>query len=370
LIDIYNTVNSGNACREEDFAHFTKFVEKMEHSKIIFLSDIQRKSQINISGKKGCKYPYMTLIELTDLCNFSCGHCYKNALKEKPTYLKENDIVDILGHLSDFTPLIGISGGEPCSHPQINQIIKHITERNKGILYTNGTLISGLEIGSLQSLSLVAVSMYGDNSSTYYKATGNHNGFDDFGKGIEILIAAKINLLVTITINKINLHRLKQFIKLLIKLGVRRVSFGIAFPAGRTITEGKENWFLSDTEILHASDMVADISKSYPEIIVQQGIDYDGVSQGKMKWIPEGETEFSCMAGKKMIIITEKGFVKPCVMLPDELYKSITYTEYFDAINELGRNKLSNKPSEIDAYLKSFGFCVENMKCKGYYDFV
>jgi hypothetical protein len=75
-------------------------------------------------------------------CNLSCGYCNEYDKVSEPVPLDEmNRRIDHLGRLG--TAMIGISGGEPLTHPQLDDIIRRM--RRTGAIagmITNGYLLN------------------------------------------------------------------------------------------------------------------------------------------------------------------------------------------------------------------------------------
>lgn len=76
-------------------------------------------------------------VDITSRCNLKCKYCYhKNTGEDKPL---EEIIKDIEEH-KDLAPFI-ITGGEPCLHKDIVEIVKKASEYGEVNISTNGTLL-------------------------------------------------------------------------------------------------------------------------------------------------------------------------------------------------------------------------------------
>ena len=70
----------------------------------------------------------MPNIILTSYCNLHCPYCFANNMiqNEKEKNITINQFTNILNWLNnsnDFHDRIGLIGGEPTLHPQINEIL-------------------------------------------------------------------------------------------------------------------------------------------------------------------------------------------------------------------------------------------------------
>ena len=113
-------------------------------------------------------------IELTNVCNFKCKHCYLG--DSKSCFLD----VDIVKRIIDELKKLGcimllFTGGEPLLHPNFADI--YIYAKLKGFIitvYTNGSLInhSHILLFSQYRPYLIEISLYGINQASYYSFTG------------------------------------------------------------------------------------------------------------------------------------------------------------------------------------------------------
>ena len=87
-------------------------------------------------------HPVLAQIVPARFCNLSCGYCNEYDKVSEPVPLEEMyRRIDALGRLG--TAMIGISGGEPLTHPQLDEII--VRMRGTGAIagmITNGYLLN------------------------------------------------------------------------------------------------------------------------------------------------------------------------------------------------------------------------------------
>ena len=87
-------------------------------------------------------HPVLVQIIPTRFCNLSCAYCNEYDKVSEPVPLEEMfRRIDALGRLG--TAMIGISGGEPLTHPELDEIIRRM--RKTGAIagmITNGFLLS------------------------------------------------------------------------------------------------------------------------------------------------------------------------------------------------------------------------------------
>ena len=96
---------------------------------------------IFLTGELNKFYPRVLNIELTNYCNLYCGHCYKDAGNKNNIFLEFEIIKLICEKYKGKIQVINLTGGEPLSHPKINEIIDILYAAGFNInITTNGTL--------------------------------------------------------------------------------------------------------------------------------------------------------------------------------------------------------------------------------------
>jgi len=108
-------------------------------------------------------HPVLAQIVPARFCNLSCGYCNEYDKVSEPVPLEEIfRRIDHLGRLG--TAMIGISGGEPLTHPDLDQIIRRI--RRTGAIagmITNGYLLNVARIERLNRAGLDHMQISIDN---------------------------------------------------------------------------------------------------------------------------------------------------------------------------------------------------------------
>ena len=108
-------------------------------------------------------HPVLAQIVPARFCNLSCGYCNEYDKVSEPVALEEMyRRIDHLGRLG--TAMVGISGGEPLTHPQLDEIIRRI--RRTGAIagmITNGYLLNVERIERLNKAGLDHMQISIDN---------------------------------------------------------------------------------------------------------------------------------------------------------------------------------------------------------------
>lgn len=180
----------------------------------------------------------MANIILTSRCNLSCEYCFAHELTESDSAdIKMNDFLDIV----DFAGAdgeIGLIGGEPLLHKQINDFISVLNARydvRRVLLFTNGIFLERLNMHLLMEKTSVLVNV---NSS----ADIGKIAFEKMRKGIDALLdylpPSRVTLGVNIYKENQNFDDLVSLIK---EFGVKRVRVSVVIPKDKS--EGAMSYF-------------------------------------------------------------------------------------------------------------------------------
>lgn len=135
-------------------------------------------------------------IEIINVCNFKCSHCYmpcaKKQIMEFQTFKK---IVDQLIDLECLSILI--TGGEVFLNPQFKEM--YLYAKKKGFIVsinTNGSLLNDdlIDLFAKYKPFSIEISLYGYDNESYYNFTGIPNSFNIVNKNILKLKQENINV--------------------------------------------------------------------------------------------------------------------------------------------------------------------------------
>lgn len=161
-------INQGNALYFEK-----KFAKKLNDKG---LPTILKSIYLN---KKVEFIPESLMLELTNICNFSCEFCYIHTCKRKKEHIiRYETIKEDLDFLIDHGLLsCNITGGECLSHPDFIKIYTHL--KTKGVLVSVLTNLSLLDEKHLELFKKyppykIDVSIYGFNNDKMQKTTSQN----------------------------------------------------------------------------------------------------------------------------------------------------------------------------------------------------
>jgi len=239
-------------------------------------------------------HPVLVQIVPARFCNLSCGYCNEYDKVSEPVPLEEMyRRIDHLGRLG--TAMIGISGGEPLTHPQLDEIIRRI--RRTGAIagmITNGYLLSPERIERL-----------------------NRAGLDHMQISIDNLVPDDVSMKSLKVLDK-KLQMLSDFAEF--HVNINSVVGGGFKDPNDALVIGKRALglgFTSTIGIIHDGDgqlkpLKDDEAKVYYEMNHRKKVNYSRFDHFQ-EAIAEGRpNDWRCRAGSRYLYICEDGLVHYC----------------------------------------------------------
>lgn len=164
------------------------------------------------------------LIEVTNVCNMRCTHCYNSFDREtyqKFCYMSLEKIKCIIEKCISYElNKLYISGGEPLCHPNITKIIE-LCGNYPDIYFTittNGLLLTENIIKQIEKYDNICVQISVDGlSKDVYEAQRGAGTFEKFKHVLELLISSKIKYLTARTcVTKLNYREISQIYEYLL----------------------------------------------------------------------------------------------------------------------------------------------------------
>ncbi|AAK42035.1 radical SAM protein [Saccharolobus solfataricus] len=310
---------------------------------------------------------------LTRKCNLKCLHCYINASPEGEDGLTTEEALGLIDEMAEMKiPLIIMSGGEPLMRRDFFELASYA--RSKGIklaLSTNGTLISESVAKRLKELdfSYVGISLDSYDPEFHDKFRGLNGAFNMTVKGIGNAINVGLNVGLRFTITAKNIHQVDEYMKLALKLGVKRITFYHLSASGRG-RELREWMYTLEEYVSFINKMIDYAIKLSGKIEIETTLgQFDGVYIAKKlarneeeleKYLKFVENSGGC--GRKMISIYPNGDVYPCQFI--DFYKLGNVRE--KPLKEIIKN-IPDLFINTDKYLKGryCDKCEYKSACKG-----
>lgn len=245
--------------------------------------------------------PLFATLEITQVCNLACKHCYNFdrtvalPTEKKNSIMKMEDILYCMDQLREVGALwLNLTGGEPLTHPNILEIIKEAKKKNFLVrLKTNGLLLSELMALKLKEAGLdsVEISLYGNDEETYRLIT-QKEGFQLTIKALDQAVIMGFDTNASIILHKYNTDQLQQMID-----NVLAVKAG--YQVSSEITSRYDGSHSSrDYEL--SSDQMKSLLESHHDLFMFENKDH----------------LLQCSCAKTVIAIGHDGIIYPCIGAP------------------------------------------------------
>jgi len=256
-------------------------------------------------------HPVLVQIIPTRFCNLSCAYCNEYDKVSEPVPLAEMERrIDHLGRLG--TAMIGISGGEPLTHPQLDGIIRRM--RKTGAIagmITNGFLLSKERIERL-----------------------NRAGLDHMQISIDNLVPDEVSKKSLKTLDK-KLEMLAEFAEFHVNIN-SVVGGGIKDPNDALVIGRRalELGFESTIGIIHDGDgqlkpLKEDEARVYHEMTHRKKTNYAQFDKFQEAIVEGRANDWRCRAGARYLYICEDGLVHYCSQ--QRGYPAVPIAEYTTA---------------------------------------
>jgi radical SAM protein with 4Fe4S-binding SPASM domain len=176
-------------------------------------------------------------MEITDMCNLNCMHCYNNSHQKRKDELSLEEIYQLIDEIKRLGALkICLSGGEPLMHPHFFEIAYYIRDNSLGLeLFTNGTLLTKETVKKLKDLNVLKVSVSLDSLTPeiHDSFRGKKGAWIKTMEGIRNLKTEGVNINPAISVSSLNLDEVVPLLKFFLKEGFQKYSFMPVFATGR-----------------------------------------------------------------------------------------------------------------------------------------
>jgi radical SAM protein with 4Fe4S-binding SPASM domain len=276
-------------------------------------------------------------LEINRNCPLNCIHCSSNGIHGAPEELSANIVSKLL---SDFVTLGGqklcISGGEPLCHHEIRDIIHSSIDLNlkttiysTGIANNKGDIVSSLTNDIIQLLVKnnirFIVSIHGADAYTHEKITRTKGSFNATIKAISKLKSSGVLVEAHVVPMRINFSELPQIAKLLVSLGIFKISWLRFVPQGRGLTN-RESLSLTPEQFLSLNLLKRNLLSLYPNLDIRTGAPFNILC-------PEIPAE--CDAGINILTIKPDGYIAPC-----DAFKRFRFDDPFSNILNTSLSKV------------------------------
>jgi MoaA/NifB/PqqE/SkfB family radical SAM enzyme len=239
-------------------------------------------------------HPVLVQIIPNRFCNLSCTYCNEYDKVSEPVPLEEmHRRIDALGRLG--TAMVGISGGEPLTHPELDQVIRRI--RGTGAIagmITNGYLLNPERIERLNRAGLDHMQISIDNVTP-----------DDVSKKSLKVLDKRLEMLADFAEFHVNINSV--------------VGGGIKNPNDALVISRRaiELGFESTIGIIHDGDgqlkpLTEEESRVFSEITNRKKTNYAQFDKFQQAIAQGRANDWRCRAGSRYLYVCEDGLVHYC----------------------------------------------------------
>ena len=261
---------------------------------------------------------------LTYACNLTCPHCYIDAGPLSKEELSTKEALDLVDQLSEIgSPLVILSGGEPLIRRGFLEIAEYATSKDLRLaLSTNGMLITEDVAKKLADLGFayIGVSIDSPLPEWHDRFRGKKGAFGAAIKGVKNCMEVGLSTGIRYTVMKHNVDEVPLIIKLVLELGIPRVTFYHLSSAGRA-KKVSPDWYITQDQYFKFMDYLIKASKKHAgklEIETTMA-PFDGIYVADK--IAKNREEFWDLievvgaqggCGRKIVSVYPDGTVYPC----------------------------------------------------------
>ena len=151
--------------------------------------------------------PLSASLELTYKCNWRCVFCYNPRHHDKQP-LSLSEWLGVLDELRALGTLyVGLTGGEPLTHPEFFAIARGVRERAFALrILSNGALITDRVADGIAELAPMAVetSIHGSNADTHDRSTATPGSFVALLRGVDRLLERGVPVVLKTPVTRMN----------------------------------------------------------------------------------------------------------------------------------------------------------------------
>ncbi len=260
------------------------YIEELDISSRLFEDDTS-------VGENGLFFDLLWL-EVTDICNERCIHCYAENGPMRKSIMPVNFAMDIIsqGRKENFRK-IQFVGGEPFAHRDLWKMVCYAHELGypEIEIFTNLTLLKADDIKKIKSLGIkIATSLLGPNAEVHDMCTGVFGSFQRWYKNMKVIQAMGIEYRIGVVRMKQNEHFMKDIENFL-----------------------RNEHFLSDNELFEPDDIRPSGRGKNESLQPSTPLDYGLYLTVNPRFFHGARQYNPCWRGE--IAVTTNGDVFPCV---------------------------------------------------------
>ena len=303
-------------------------------------------------------------IILTSACNSRCVSC--DYWKIPSEYLDVKDAFKFFDYISEYgNESIVITGGEPTLHPSFSEIVK-VAKKKYGfivILSTNGSTINNVFDDVKDYIDSYCISFDGKDEIEYKNIRGIDN-YKNIIKSIRHIKGYNDNIQVWLSclIQKNNFRHLEQIYFNGLSSGADGIFFNV--PEIKNQCFGREHEINNKNDLLLENCEINDLRSIIEQLLIKdmdngflcQSEDavYKFVDYFEIMAEKKSPQERRCYVPYNTITLTEKGNIRPCFYLNEELTMASE-----NPINSQFMLSIREKLDKSSVYREQCNYCCQ-----------
>lgn len=344
MLDIIKNIeNDYEKLNSRQIDSISEFLNEHIADGIINVLKEKELGEINIVGRPDIVVPTNVSMELTNLCQLKCIHCFNSSGRARENELSIDKFIEIANFFVDIgTSTFFITGGEPLLKKNVEQLLDFLGNHATYVtLATNGMVLKEKTLEILSKYPNIGVQISLDGLEKNHDfIRGVKGAFQQTISNIQRFTSRHIPVSISYTMNDYNKDDLDGLIKLCREINCIGVSIGLTSNAGRA----KENRI--PVKIAREfAEILAESHHKYTTDDFQVGLD---ICEKKINVMIESvDLPNKCGAGYQEIHIMSNGKVTPCPAIPNMILGDVTKQSLFEIIRIENIQNIMHVPSPI-----------------------
>ncbi|MBR3382687.1 MAG: PqqD family peptide modification chaperone [Clostridia bacterium] len=276
---------------------------KKEYNLLLIEDARKRPIKINIENM----YPRVCSLELTNMCNIRCLHCYGDfGIPDKKATLSFGEAKSILGQLRKIgVDIVELTGGDVTVHPQFHEILYNALSAGfkKVVVLTNGILLNSRVFdlaNQFRDRIIFQIDLQSLDDEYIHWFTGAKNTVERIKSNIVELVERGVYVRVVTTATKKNLLELDNIAKWAYEVGAKEYAVTTVVSLGRAISDNSDLYISEEKDLAVFSEKLQEIVQKYPNFL---HLNIDGQN-----------IRHNCGCVSSHVVIDSHGDIKLCTM--------------------------------------------------------
>ncbi|MBI5625035.1 MAG: radical SAM protein [Elusimicrobia bacterium] len=287
--------------------------ELLELLELFELRELRRMTSDRRGFRSG--EPFFLQWHITDRCNLSCGHCYRQGAKTEPSLADlravwEN-LLDLRRSMPQDKARVQLAGGEPMLSPHLFTVLDWAAEAGlQARMLSNGTLIDRKAAGELKAHACSIVQLSLEGMEDAHDAVRGEGTFEKVLEAARCLREAGVGVTFAVTLTKASAADLAGILALAERFA-DRLGFHRLVPCGSG--KAMKDSMLSPAELKKSFDLIHGFKAEHPKLDIPLR---DPLWKPFFRCAEQGREADGCSAGYCGICVDADAAVYACRRMP------------------------------------------------------